>query len=38
VEKHRLTDDNIIWRMRFVLWISKATDTPSEYVILITFP
>ena len=26
-----------IWRMR-VVWISKATDTHSEYVILIAFP
>ena len=25
-------------RMRFVCWISKATDTLSEYVILIAFP
>jgi hypothetical protein len=24
-----------IWRMRFACWITKATDTPSEYVILI---
>jgi hypothetical protein len=32
------TDDNIIWRMRFACWINKATDTYSEYVILIAFP
>jgi hypothetical protein len=32
------TDDNTIWRMRFACWISKATDTLSEYVILIGFP
>jgi len=25
-------------RMRFACWITKATDTNSEYVILITFP
>ena len=31
------TDDNIIRRMRFAFWISKATDTHSEYVILIAF-
>ena len=31
-------DDNIIRRMRFACWITKATDTPSEYVILIAFP
>jgi len=24
--------------MRFALWISKAADTPSEYIILIAFP
>jgi hypothetical protein len=29
------TDDNIIRRMRFACWITKATDTHSEYVILI---
>ena len=27
-----------IWRMRIACWISKATDTHSEYVILIAFP
>ena len=27
-----------IWRMRIVCWITKATNTHSEYVILITFP
>ena len=32
------TDDNIIERMRFVCSISKATDTHSEYLILIAFP
>jgi hypothetical protein len=32
------TDDNILRRMRFVCWITKATDTHSEYVILIAFP
>jgi len=26
-----------IWRMRFACWIAKATDTHSEYVILISF-
>jgi len=29
------TDDNIILRMRFECYINKATDTYSEYVILI---
>jgi hypothetical protein len=32
------TDDNIIRRMRFACWITKAIDTHSEYVILIAFP
>ena len=32
------TDDNIIRRMRFACWITKTTDTHSEYVILIAFP
>jgi hypothetical protein len=27
-----------IWRMRIALWIPKATNTHSEYVILIVFP
>jgi len=31
------TDDNIILRMRIVRWITKATDTHSEYVTLIAF-
>jgi hypothetical protein len=29
------TDDNIIQRMRFACWITKATDTHSEYEIVI---
>jgi hypothetical protein len=41
VEKHgtarQNTDDSIIRRMRFACWITKATDTHSEYVILIAF-
>jgi hypothetical protein len=32
------TVDNIIWRMRFARWITKATDTHSEYVIIIVSP
>ena len=32
------TDDNIVRRMRFALWIPKATNTHLEYVILIAFP
>jgi hypothetical protein len=27
-----------IWRMRVACWITKATDTRSEYVTLIAFP
>ena len=26
------------WRMRIVWWIPKATNTHSQYVILIAFP
>ena len=32
------TDENIIQRMRFEYWITKTTDTHSEYVILTAFP
>jgi hypothetical protein len=42
VEKYdrarQATDDNIVRRMRFACWITKATDTHSEYVISIAFP
>jgi hypothetical protein len=31
-------DENKIWRMGFAYWITKATDTHSEYVVLIAFP
>jgi hypothetical protein len=27
------TDDNITWSMCFAFWITKATDTHSEYVL-----
>jgi len=27
-----------MWRMRFACWILKATNTRSEYVILVGFP
>jgi hypothetical protein len=41
-EKHggvrQATDENITQRMRFACWITTATDTHSEYVILISFP
>jgi hypothetical protein len=26
------------WRMRFGCWLTEATNTHSEYVILIAFP
>jgi hypothetical protein len=32
------TVDNIIRRICFACWITKTTDTHSEYVILIAFP
>jgi hypothetical protein len=42
VEKYdrgrQATDDNIIGSMRFACWMTKATDTHVEYVILIAFP
>jgi len=31
-------DDNIIRLMCFACWITKATDTHSEYVIAIALP
>jgi len=34
----RATDDTIIRRMPFACWITKATNTHSECVILIAFP
>jgi hypothetical protein len=37
VEPDRPQMTAIIWRMCFACWISKATRTPSEYVILIAF-
>jgi hypothetical protein len=42
VEKYgrsrQATVDNIIWNMHFACWLTKATDTHSEYVIFIAFP
>jgi hypothetical protein len=32
------TDDNTIWCMPIACWITNATNTHSEYVILIAFP
>ena len=36
VERGRLQET--IWRMRIACWMPKATDTHSQYVILIAFP
>jgi hypothetical protein len=30
--------DNVIWRMRFARWITKATHTHSEYLTFFSFP
>ena len=41
MEKHgtaRETTNDIIWRMPFSCWITKAKDTHSEYVIFIAYP
>jgi hypothetical protein len=32
------TDDNILQLMRFPRWITKATNTHSQYVMSIAFP
>jgi len=32
------TPQMTIWRMRIALWIPKATNTHSEYVIVTDFP
>jgi len=34
----RQATDNIILRMHIACWVPKATNTHSEYVILIAFP
>jgi hypothetical protein len=34
----KVTDDNITRRMRIAFWISKATNTHSEFEILSTVP
>ena len=31
-------DNNVVWRMRFACWITKATDKYSEYLIVIAVP
>ena len=33
----KATDNNTVRRLRILCWKSKATDTDSEYVILIAF-
>jgi len=33
----KVLDDKIIFRMRFPCWITKATDTHSEYIVLVSF-
>jgi hypothetical protein len=42
VEKYgtarQVAGDNIIQRMRIACWITKATDTHSEYVIRMAIP
>jgi len=37
MEQPEATDDKI-QRMRLESWIIKATDTHSEYIVLIVFP
>jgi hypothetical protein len=32
------TDDDTIWRMHCACWVTKATNTHSEYVTFIAFP
>ena len=27
-----------VWRMRIACWVTKSTNSPSEYVIIIAFP
>jgi len=34
----QITDYNVIRRMRFACWITKATNTHSEYIMLTAFP
>jgi len=32
------TDDNITRRIHIASWVTKATDTHLEYVLIIAFP
>jgi hypothetical protein len=38
VAKFGQATDDIIRPMRFARWITKATDTRPDYVLLIAFP
>jgi len=38
VRARHATDDNIIWYMHFLCRTNNATDTHSEYVVLIVIP
>ena len=38
VDSDRIQKKKTIRHMHFAVWIHKATNTQSEYVILITFP
>jgi len=31
------TVDNVRWHMRFACWVTKATNTKSQYLITIVF-
>jgi len=34
----QVTEDNMLWNTHIRCWITKASDTHSEYVILVAFP
>jgi len=36
--ERKVVDDNVLRRTRIARWITMATDTYSEYVVLIAFP
>jgi len=38
VQPDKLPDENITWRISIKCWMHKATNTHSDYVILIAFP
>jgi len=38
VQPKKATDDNVVRRMHFACCIHTATETHSEYLILIAFP